>query len=203
MRVFWLAMMALLTGCASQVEKLTTDLENHPGCCAALADITFDPLVAEKETRFTVGAGDKVFGFSSGKSYVKAFVLPQEGQFTGIEVRTYLVGGWIPTAHVFGPFLQFLDSTRAPIGGDIFPQLYYDEGFIEGARWTGIVKVPASAQYVVLFTKPELVKYQRIPLASTSGYGYMAGGTFVYVPPSGARSSSYGPSGELRVRLIR
>lgn len=203
MRFFLLAIAALFAGCASQVAKLTTDLENHMSCCTALAELPFDPLAAEKEIRFTIGSGDRVFGFPSGKSYVKAFELPKEGRFTGLEVRTYLMGEWIPAAHVFGPFLQFLDAARMPLGGSIFPQLYYDTGFIEGARWTGVVKVPDSAKYVVLYTKPELAKYQRIPLASTSGYGYMAGGTFVYVPPSGERSSAYGPSGELRVRLIR
>lgn len=193
----------LLTGCASQVAKLSTDLENQPSCCSTLAELSFDSLSAEKETRFPVGPGDKVFNFASGKSYVKAFELPQNGQFSGLEVRTYLMGQYIPTAHAFGPFFQFLDAAKLPIGSETFPPLYYDEGFIEGARWTGVAKIPATAKYVVIYTKPELAKFQRISLASTSGYGYMSGGTYVYVPPSGARSSSYGPAGELRLRLIR
>lgn len=203
MKIFYLAILALLTGCASQVAKLNADLDSQPSCCATLADLHFDLLPADKEIRFPIGPGDKVFSFSSGKSYVKAFALPRDSRVTGLEIRTYLIGEWIPAAHAFGPFLQFLDASRSPIGNEIFPQLYYSVGFFEGSRWTGVVQVPMDAAYVVIYTKPELAKYRRIPLAGTSGYAYVAGGTAVYVPPSGERSSSYGPAGELRLRLIR
>lgn len=202
MRIICFAILVILTGCASQVPKLTSDLESQPSCCVTLGELPVDSLSAEKEVRVSIGPGDKVFDFATGKSYAKAFELPKGGQFSGLEVRTYLIGEWIPTAHAFGPFLQFLDASRAPIEGELFPQLYYDEGLIDGGRWTGVAKLPSTARYVVIYTKPELVKFQRIPLASTSGYGYMAGGTFVYVPPSGARSSSYGPAGKLRLRLV-
>ena len=197
------ATLTLFTGCASQVAKLASDLESQTSCCSSLAELPFDSLLSDKEARFQIGSSDKVFEFPSGKSYVKAFELPKDGPFTGFEIRTYLVGSYIPTAHAFGPFLQFLDSARIPIESDVFPQLRYDEGFFEGARWTGVVEVPSVARYVVIYTKPELVKFQRISLASTSGFITMAGKTPVYVPPSGPRSSAYGPTGELRVRLIR
>ena len=203
MRTTLISILILLSGCASQVVQLTADLESQPSCCATLADLPFSSLGSENEVRFPIGPGDRVFNFPSGKSYVKAFELPRDDRFAGLEVRTYLVGEWIPTAHAFGPFFQFLDGEKVPIEAEVSPQLYYDEGFFEGSRWTGVVKIPLAARYFVIFTKPELVKFQRIPLAGTSGYAYSAGSSFVYVPPSGARSSSYGPAGELRLRLVR
>ena len=96
---------------------------------------------------------------------------------------------------------MFLDADYNVIEQDVFPRLFWDEGLIEGSRWTGVVQIPLSSKYLVLYTKPDLIN-TRIALGSTGGYGYSTGTGFVYVPPSGARSSSYGPAGKLRIRLL-
>ena len=134
-------------------------------------------------------------------SYFKAFRLPEFDETKSLEVRTYLVGDWIPTAHIFAPFITFLNESYTPIVDTTLPELFYDEGWFEGGRWTGVVDVPSDAAYVVFHTVPGLVN-KRISLGSTSGYTYTTGTGTVYVPPSGERSASYGPSGNLRVRFL-
>lgn len=189
------------TGCESQIPKLVDSLNAESSCCSGFSDFDYTKMPTNDEFKFSVGPRDKAYLFPSGMSYFKSFRLPDFTESKLMEVRTYLVGDWIPTAHVFLPFVLFLNESHTLIGDPVVPELYYDEGWWEGSRWTGVVDVPSDAAYVVFFTTPDLVN-KKISLGSTSGYAYTTGTGTVYVPPSGERSSSYGPSGELRVRFL-
>jgi len=176
----------VILGCASQIEALVEGLSAEESCCSSYADFSYFELPTDTEVRFSVGPGDKVYVFPAGKSYFKAFRLPVFEKEHSMEVRTYLVGDWIPTAPVFVPAFLFLDKSYVATVDTEIPKFYYDEGIWEGIRWTGLINVPPEAVYVVIHKTPELV-YER---------------GAVYVPPSGERPSTPGLPGELRVRFL-
>jgi len=191
----------MLPGCASQVQKLVGDLNSEEPCCTSYSEFVYQRIPLDGEFLFTVGPGDRAFLFPSGKSYFKGFELPPVDGNYSIEIRTYLVGEWIPTSHVFGPLLDFLDADNRPLQQAVFPRMHWDEGFFEGSRWTGAVRIPPTAKYVIVYTTPELIN-TRIALGTTSGYAYATATGVVFVPPSGERSASYGPAGKLRLRFL-
>jgi len=170
---------------------LVDSLNQETSCCARFSEFEYMSMPANDELKFSVGPGDRVYLFPSGKSYFKAFRMPEFDGPISLEVRTYLVGEWIPTAHVFAPYITLLDESFVPVGDTLAPELFYDEGWMEGSRWTGIATIPVGTEYIVIHTAPELAN-KRITLGSTSGYAYTTGTGTTSVPPSGERSSSLG-----------
>jgi len=190
-----------LVGCASELPALVDSLNAESSCCSNFSEFAYASIPTDDQLDFAVGPGDQVYRFPTGKSYFKAFRMPESDSPASLELRTYLVGQWIPTAHVFAPYVTVLDESFSPIGDTLVPELFYDEGWFDGARWTGIVTVPSEGDYIVIHTAPELVN-KRITLGSTTGYAYSTGTGTTYVPPSGERSSALGVSGNMKLRLL-
>jgi len=191
----------LLAGCASELPALVGQLNAESSCCSEFSELTYTSMPTDDELEFSVGPGDQVYLFPSGKSYFKGFRMPEFDNPVSLEIRTYLVGQWIPTAHVFAPYVTVLDESFSPIGDPLVPELFHDEGWFDGSRWTGIVTIPSAGNYIVIHTAPELVN-KRITLGSTDGYAYTTGTGTTYVPASGQRSSSLGVSGNLKLRFL-
>ena len=201
--IFMSCIFTAISGCASpsQVPALEESLNAEASCCASYAEFDFPRMPTDEEFKFSIGPGDKAYRFPSGKSYFKSFRLPEFDYSHSLEVKTYPIGRWIPTGHVFAPFLTFLNEAYTPVGDLVAPELFYNEGWFEAAGWTSIVHVPSEATYVVFHTAPELFN-KKISRGSTSGYAYTTSTGTVYVPSSGEQTSSYGPSGTLRVRFL-
>jgi hypothetical protein len=203
MRVTVLVSLVMLCGCASDAPRPGNALFDGPVCCEALRELEFSRFPLNHAAQFVIGPGAPVFEFPSGKSFVRAFELPEGRAFSRLEVRTFLVGSWSEGYHAFGPVLQFLDSNKNPLGSEIAPLLLYGATKPRGPTWTGNVDVPATAVYFVVFTKADLEKTRRLALPPTPGGSSGSGATFFYVPGLPLRAAAYGPTGELRILPLK
>lgn len=192
-----------LGGCASQTGNLIGSLNSEPVCCNAYSEMQFDALPLNDVTTIEIGPGDKAFRFDEGKSYFQAYSLPDRQGAYSVEVTTLLIGQWIDTAHVFYPYLTFLDKDKNITRKNEKPRLNYDEGMMEGARWTGSVDLKDSDRYLIVHTSPEIFN-RKIPIGYNSGgYAYSTGTGTVFVPPPGIHSSSFGAAGKLRIKFVK
>lgn len=192
-----------LSGCASQTGNLVGGLNSEPVCCNAYSEMQFDAIPLTDVTTIEIGPGEKAFRFDEGKSWFKAFSLPGRQRAYSVEVTTLLIGQWIDTAHVFYPYLTFLDKDQKVTRKNEKPRLYYDEGMIEGARWVGSVELKDSDRYLIIHTSPAIFN-RKIPVGyNSAGYAYGTGTGMVFVPPSGVHSSSFGAAGKLRIKFLK
>jgi hypothetical protein len=69
------------------------------------------------ETRLTdLGIGSPVYAFETGKSFFRAFALPESSSPYEVSVESYLVGGYLKKAYLFSPQIVTLDKNRAIVG---------------------------------------------------------------------------------------
>jgi len=167
---------------------LVKSLNEEGVCCPSYKEFVFlfEPLGLDAGTRFfKIGPGCPAFEFEEGKSYFRVFKLPhREGDYS-IEITTLLVGSWIPKAHVFYPYLRFLDQNFDLTMTEVKPRLYFEDAWMAGVRWSGRVPLAPADQYVIIYTSPKLFD-QKIP-----------------VPRGKDLFSSYGPAGWLRIKFVK
>lgn len=105
------------------------------------------------EVDVSFGSGSPIFAFDEGKSYFAAFRLPENGRVPGLMFRSYLNGAILSDASVFMPSFVFLDASRKPISVARDVQMHNGSGnFWLGPFYTGEVHIPATAEYVVVYT---------------------------------------------------
>ena len=188
---------SFISGCAtSLVPGLVDDLNAESPCCSDYSEFDYAAMSTDKELKFSIGPGDNSYLFPAGKSWYKSFGLPDSANMFSLRVRTYLQGTTSSNIYVFVPVLTFLDESYAPIGKAMTPALYYDEGFVEGKRWTSNVEIPDGASYVVFHTDPNLIN-ERIVLGPTESTGIVA-----IIESYQDRSAAVGPAGTLKTRFL-
>ena len=204
MRAVFLGVFILtLCGCASQTASLIDSLNSKPLCCNSFSDMQFSVIPLNELTSISIGPEDEAFRFDEGKSYFKAFSLPARTGAYSVELTTLLVGQWIDTAHVFYPYLTFLDENHNVTRKNEKPRIYYDESMIEGARWVGSVKLSASDRYMIIHTSPEIFNMKISVGYDSAGYAYSTGTGIVFVPASGTHRASFGAAGKLRIGFLK
>ena len=57
-----------------------------------------------------IDENSEVFVFDTGKSYFKAFELPEYTALYTITIKSYMLGGHIKSAYIFRPAVMFLDE---------------------------------------------------------------------------------------------
>lgn len=189
--------LSVILGCASQVPILVENLNTESSCCSNYAEFQFEDMPIDKEIKFSIGPGDKAYLFPTGKSYFKSFRLPEFEDTHSLQIRTYLQGTSSENIYVFAPFLTFLNDSYTPLDDAKAPKLYFDEGFIEGKRWTAVIDLPQTAKYVVIHTHPELIN-KRIELGPSGSTGLVV----ALIESYSDRSAAYGPAGTLKVSFL-
>jgi maltose operon protein len=123
-------------------------------CCDSLDQIRFETLNTGKTQFFEIGPGSQAYQFSTGKSFLQAFRIPDDLDRATVTVEA-IAGGT-----VFVPTVLVLDSrfrvTRA-IESDRFR--YTPAGFLEPQRLKGNFKIdrtrqtgPTAERYFLIFT---------------------------------------------------
>jgi len=142
-------------------------LRNSAVCCESIAQFTYDTLAADGAASFKLDASSDVFNFESGKSYFKAFRLPEQTLPYRIRIDSFALGETIDKAHIFYPQVALLDDrfavVRQSIPGDFAMS---KAGLQETAaqNWGLPIKIEGSilvddpgAKYVLVFTTQKLM----------------------------------------------
>lgn len=96
-------------------EKAADSLRSSRSCCTSMAQFKYDPLAAEGGIGFKLDASSDAFDFESGKSYFKAFRLPEKAPPYRIKISSYALGETINKAHIFYPQIALLDDHFAVV----------------------------------------------------------------------------------------
>ncbi len=98
--------------CAKSYSGVARQYREASPCCASLAELPGEPLQLGDKKSFDLSENSPAFRFETGKSYFRAFTLPQGPYPYRVTVRSYLVGGYLKSAYIFFPQLLTLDANR-------------------------------------------------------------------------------------------
>jgi maltose operon protein len=129
-------------------------LNAAPICCDSLAELRFEPLDIERTKYYPINNSAQAFRFSTGKSFVRAFRLPDQ-----LERATVTLSA-IAGATVFVPTILILDEEfRVSRSIDSSNFAYTPAGFMEPQRLRGRFHFDrrrggelAAERYFVVFT---------------------------------------------------
>jgi maltose operon periplasmic protein len=142
------------TGVSPSAAESRSTLAAARVCCDSLSELRFEPLDLKASKLFSVDSSAQAFAFNSGKSFVRAFSIPDELERATVTLEA------VAGATVFVPTVLLLDRdfqvTRA-IDSDTFE--YTPAGFMEPQRLRGQFLLDrrrgsdlAQEKYLVVFT---------------------------------------------------
>lgn len=102
----------LVPSCATMVSrrKAVESLAASTPCCASVDEFRYEQLPPEEPVTFRLDETSDSFAFPSGKSYFKAFLLPEKAIPYRIHVESFALGEKTDSAHIFYPRLALLDD---------------------------------------------------------------------------------------------
>lgn len=164
----------VLTGvasCATMVshKDAVDSLHSARSCCESFAQFKYDQLPEAEGIRFNLEASSDAFNFPTGKSYFKAFHLPEMTKPYRIKITSWALGEHINKAHIFYPQVALLDGSfgvvKQSAPGD-FVLRKAEVGETVSETWGLPVKLEgsmlvdnASAKFVLVFTTQELMSH--------------------------------------------
>jgi len=199
-----------LVGCTKPYGAVLRQYNDAPACCASLAELTVEPLKLGDEKSFDLGGGSPAYRFETGKSYFRAFALPQGPYPYRVTVRSYFIGDDLKSAYLFYPQLITLDENRRMVrstGAETFT--VQPAGFFETMHETGGLPYKVEGgltfsdgsrdeRYLVVLTTDDLLRGQ----TSTAGeVPIFTPGYTVTVPEGNAVNIPHAPAGRVNVSL--
>lgn len=158
-----------VASCATMVshEKAVDSLRNSRICCESIAQFEYDQLRESGDISFKLDQSSDAFNFRTGKSYFKAFLLPEKELPYRIIIRSFALGEHISKAHIFYPHIALLDDRFSIIKQSTLGDFSLSKvGVKEAAAETwglpikleGFVLVDRpNAKYILVFTTQELM----------------------------------------------
>lgn len=202
--------MVTITACASRPPSLGTvrkALDQEPACCASPMQFEFEPFPTDRELRMPIGPGSKAYAFPSGKSFFRAFRVPDDKFGQTVEIATWPVVRGLITfdgAHILVPYFMFLDANKAVTRVGVKPALKSHYAFFENRDyWTGQVKLMDNERYLVVYTSPAM--FDQALAGSVRQYrgSQPAGaGRTVRISASNQPQFSCGPAGDIQIRFV-
>jgi hypothetical protein len=111
---FCLCISLLGTGCAAQYFTLLESYRNAPICCKSISEFSFESIQIGDKKGFYFKEDSPAYMFKTGKSYFRAFVLPQSSYPYQVSVGSCILAGFDPDyellSYVFFPQLLILNE---------------------------------------------------------------------------------------------
>ena len=207
------AVLIFIHGCAKPYGAVTQQHNEAPVCCNTLAELPVEPIRPGDKKSFDMGAGSNAYRFDTGKSYFRAFALPQGPYPYKVTVRSYLVGDDLRSAYFFFPRLITLDENRKVVrstGEETFSLQWAD--YLETMRETaglrhklegGLVFPDGSLgeRYLVILTTDDFVQ-TKTPVTAVGNVPILTPGYSVTVPGDGNEVPvAHAPAGRVNVSL--
>lgn len=102
-------------GCAVPLGTVVTQYERAPVCCTAMKELRYESIARGEEKSFDLNEHSPAYAFESGKSYFRAFILPQDGLPYTVTVQSYMLGESIDVAYIFAPAIMTLNDAFEPV----------------------------------------------------------------------------------------
>ncbi|WP_028864409.1 MalM family protein [Psychromonas aquimarina] len=134
-------------------------LEQAPLCCDSLNQLNYQQINQPGKFDFNITQKNAAFNFSTGKSFVQGFTLPQANGTVKISISAPIVSS------VFVPTVLILDEQYKPMQVYGEETIKYDSGSLLNVdRFFGKIELPAmfadgrQAKYLLVLTTEEAMK---------------------------------------------
>ncbi len=99
-----------VSGCSAPYTKTITRYQNAAICCVSIDKFSFETLRIGDSKSFDLNERSPAYQFLTGKSYFKAFLLPQSSYPYIITVTSYMLGDSIDSAYILFPQIITLNE---------------------------------------------------------------------------------------------
>jgi hypothetical protein len=136
-------------------------------CCTDPAEFKYEPLPRSGSVDITIDRDSPLFEFQGGRSFFRAFALPEGGGSYRLDIQSFFAGAEPQTARVFYPIAAILAPDQLISRATTLEGLRIELPFLERSR-TGAVSLslgldapPGREKYLVIFTLGELLERKR------------------------------------------
>lgn len=160
-----LVMSLLITGCTvfgyaavkegkEIITKLTERLNEKSICCETYTDLDYESLSFGEKININITENNLAREFGTGRSYFKAFDLPESKIPYEISVYSYPMLMDMRKAYVFYPQFILLDKTHK-LAREVAPSMIWaQEGVFPRPRLTGAINVLPGESKLIVYTDP-------------------------------------------------
>ncbi len=106
-----LGAIVLIQGCARPYGATLRQYVEAPPCCSSLTELPVEPIALGEKKSIELGKGSPAYEFETGKSYFRAYALPQKYPYR-VTVSSFFVGEDLKSAYIFFPQIVTLDARR-------------------------------------------------------------------------------------------
>ncbi len=168
--VFKICIALVFSGCATPYNTVIKDYQDTSIRCESMHEFNFESIQIGDSKSFDLNENSHAYLFDTGKSYFKAFVLPQLSYPYRVSISSYMLGDHIDLAYIFFPKVLTLNENYEVVRSTD-PQIFQlkKAGFIETAKqtWGIMYKIKGqisfteknkTEKYLVILTTNELLK---------------------------------------------
>ena len=148
-------------------DNAVDSLRRARNCCDSIAQFKYDQLTKVEGISFKLDASSDAFDFQSGKSYFRAFHLPEKAPPYRIKVTSWALGEHVNKAHIFYPQVALLDEGFDIVGQSVPGDFVLGKagvGETVSETWGLPIKLEGyvlvdypSAKFVLVFTTQKLM----------------------------------------------
>jgi len=167
---FGLILILIFLGCATPYETVIKSYQEASICCETMKDFVFESIAIGDSKSFDLNERFPAYLFDTGKSFFKAFALPQSSYPYQVSIKSYMLGGHIKSAYIFYPKVMTLNKDFEVVRStDPWSFQLQKAGFIETAKqtWGLMYKIEGhisfteenkAEKYLIILTTDELLR---------------------------------------------
>jgi len=159
-----------LSGCAVPYSKVISQYQSAAICCTSMQEFEFEGIRIGDSRDLDLNENSPAYQFDTGKSYFKAFELPEWPSPYHLSIRSYMLGDHIDSAYIFYPQIVTLNDD-CELVRSTDPRVFQlkKAGFTETAKqtWGLMYKLEGqisfteenkAEKYLIILTTDELLK---------------------------------------------
>ena len=108
--IFLVFLLCLVIACAAPYGTVVNRFKNAPVCCESFSKFNYEAIQIGKSKSFNINKDSPAFLFDTGKSYFKAFGLPQHSYPYRVVIKSYMLGDHIDKAYILFPQILTLNK---------------------------------------------------------------------------------------------
>ncbi len=152
----------LLMSCAVNLQKVTEQYRAAPLCCSGYSEFEYEEIKLGDRRKIFIDSHSKAYEFKWGKSFFRAFKLPEYKRPYGIIIKSFFLGGQPRKAYIFSPMVILLDkdfNITYKIRGNSFTNIKTLIGFRKGlVAEIPVTEEDSEGRYMVILTTEELLR---------------------------------------------
>jgi maltose operon protein len=136
-------------------------------CCTDPAQFKYEALPRSGSVEFTIDRDSPLFEFQGGRSFFRAFTLPEGGGSYRLDIQSFFAGTKPQSAQVFYPIAAILTPDQLISRATTLEGLRIELPFLERSQngavslSLGLDAPPGREKYLVIFTLGELLERDR------------------------------------------